>query len=320
MYVHEDHHIGDAWYFVDHDADVVHMFYLTQATSGGGSPFVGHAVSGNLVGWERLAPALRTGPPGSWDDLQLCTGSIIKRDGRYWLAYAATSTTDSSPDEPWRFQRAGIAVSDDLIDWEKLPENSMAQAGGPHYEQISTGQRKMVHWRDPFLFENGEAVYQFLCARRSEGEVATRGTVAVTRSTDMHTWEVLAPLEHDQISEEMEVPQVYQINGRWYLVFCTLGRFLSPDFAQGFAGDLPERTNFSMVGDSPLGPFHIHGTGQIVRHLPEAYFSAAQLVNFKGEWYLLATVHDDASERISDPLPVYADETGVHASASSKSK
>jgi len=311
MYVHEGHHMSDAWYFVDND--VVHMFYLSQPLGTSGPPVVGHAVSDDLVGWERLAPALRTGPPGSWDDLRLCTGSVIKRDGRYWLAYSATNTTDSSPAEMWRTQRVGLSVSDDLVTWEKLPGNPVTQAGPPRYEEMSTGQRKMVHWRDPFLFDDGDAVYQLIFARRADGDVATRGTVALARSIDMRTWEVLPPLEHDRVAEEMEVPQVYRIDGRWYLVFCTLGRFLSPDFAERFEGQLPERTNFSMVGDSPLGPFHIHGTGQIVRHGLDDYFYAAQLVNLRGKWYLLATVHDKEGERISDPVPVRADETGVHA-------
>ena len=67
-----------------------------------------------------------------------------------------------------------------------------------------------------------------------------------------------------------------------------------------------------LVGESPFGPFQIHGTGQIVRHPPEAYFYAAQLVRLRDQWYLLATAHDEASEHISDPVAVYAYSTGVH--------
>ena len=312
MYIHEGRHIGDAWFFVDDAADAVHMFYLSNPL-GPGPRFVGHAVSGDLVNWETLPPALYPGSPGSWDDLLLCTGSVIKCDGRYWMAYSGTSLSDSSPEEPWRVQRAGVAVSDDLCVWRKLPENPVSQPGPPHYEWMSTGERQMVHWRDPFLFDDGEAAYQFICARRTDGDPVTRGTVALTRSTDMREWEPLAPLEHDRIAQEMEVPQVYEIDGRWYLVFCTLGRFLSPDFARCFQGAVPERSNLAMVGSSPFGPFHIHGTGQIVCHALDAYFYAAQLVKLHGEWYLLATVNEDGSAWVSDPVRVHGDETGVHA-------
>ena len=312
MYIHAGHHMGDSWYFVDEDADVVHMFHLTWPPGRPDLPFVGHAVSRDLVRWETLPPALRQGPAGAWDDGMLLTGSTMKHDGRYWMAYGSTDTINSPKEEPWRLQRGGMAVSDDLVVWEKLAENPVTQACPPWYEGVSAGQRKMTHWRDPFFFDNGDAIYQLVCASRAEGDVAKRGTVALTRSTDMRNWEVLPPLEHDRIGEEMEVPQVYRIDGRWYLVFCTLGRVLAPEFAQRFQGQVPERTNISMVGDSAFGPFHIHGTGQIVCHPVDARFYAAQLVNFHGQWYLLATVHDDDSERISDPVPVYGDETGVH--------
>ncbi len=206
-----------------------------------------------------------------------------------------------------------MAVSDDVGFWHKLPESPLTEACPPHYERMSSGERQMVHWRDPFLFEEGGTIYQLVCARRNDGEGDTRGTAALSRSADMHKWEILAPVEHDRMAQEMEVPQVYQINGRWYLVFCTLGRFLSPDFASRFRGVVPERSNFSMVGSSPFGPFHIHGTGQIVCHAPEDYSYAAQLVNFHGQWYLLATVQDNVSEWISDPVPVCGDDTGIHS-------
>ena len=314
MYSHEGYHIGDAWYYVDRRGrtETVHMFYLTRPLDGGLQDLIGHAISQDLMRWETLEPALRPGPPRSWDDLKLCTGSVMARDGRYWLAYSATNTADSSTKEPYRVQRAGLAVSDDLFAWQRFPESELTHSGPPHYEGMSSGQRKMAHWRDPFLFVDGNAVYQFVCARRSDGEVATRGTVAVAKSSDMIRWEILPPVQHDRVADEIEVPQVYEMNGRWYLVFCTLGRFLAPTIIERFRGAVPERSNFSLVGGSPFGPFRLHGTGQIVCHPPEEYFYAAQLVCFRGSWYLLATIHDEGAERISDAIPVYGDETGVH--------
>ena len=312
MYTYEGHMMHDAWYFVDNRTDNVHMFHLAEPLDGGPS-FVGHAISHDLVTWERLPTALHVGPPGSWDDLRLCTGSVIERDGRYRMAYSATGLHDSSLEEQYRVQRVGMAVSDDLITWTKLPENPVTEAVAPLYERIGTGQRKMHHWRDPFLFDDGEVVYQLVCARRDEGHTGERGTVALARSADMRNWEVLSPLEHDRIADEMEVPQLYNIGGRWYLVFCTLGRFLTPEHAEGFGDRLPDRSNFSMVADSPFGPFRVHGTGQIVEHDHDAIFYAAQLVELKGRWYLLATEKDEQGERISDPVPVYADDTGIHA-------
>ena len=46
---------------------------------------------------------------------------------------------------------------------------------------------------------------------------------------------------------------------------------------------------------------------------PESWY-ASQLVSFEGDWFLLSTVTDDAGRTsISDPVPVTADETRIHA-------
>ena len=283
------------------------MFFLTKPVDREGAGWeIGHAVSGNLIDWDYLGLALTRGPEGAWDGESLATGSVIERDGKYWMAFTAFQ-------ENGRVQLTGMAVSDDLTTWRRLPENPVTQPEPPYYEQMSSGQRPSSHWRDPFLLDDGDAVYQLICASRNEGDVKTRGTVALARSTDMVEWKILPPLEHDWIAEEMEVPQVYQIEGRWYLVFCTQSPLLSPSFAERFEKGAPRRSNFAMVGSSPLGPYHIHGTGQIVHHPNDVYFYAAQLVNLRGKWYLMATTHGEACNVIADPVPVYADETGVHA-------
>ena len=317
MFSHDGHVIGDAWYFVDNSTDTVHMFYLAWPVEEDGShnSFVGHATSKDLFSWDRLEPVLHSGPLGSWDDLRICTGSTIEWEGRYWMAYSATSTKDSTRDTVWdqyRVQRSGMAVSDNLATWFKLSDNPTSESDPRYYEHISSGLRKMAHWRDPYLYDSSERVYQLICARRLEGDVSQRGTIGLATSTDMHEWEVLPPLDHDRVVDEMECPQIYQINGLWYLVFCTLGKFFSKDYASRFENEMPERSNFAMVSNSPLGPYKIYGTGQIVMHPPESYFYASQLVVLRGKWYLLATIHDEKPDRISDPIRVYADRTGIH--------
>ena len=216
-------------------------------------------------------------------------GKRILRDDRYWMAF-----TGHKIDEPLFVQRVGMAVSDDLTRWEKLPENPTSEADPAYYELVSTGERTLTHWRDPFLLDTGDEVVQYVCARRTEGDISSRGTVGLARSTDMRKWETLPPLEHNPIAEEMEVPQVYAIDGRYYLVFCTKERWLSPSYRSRFRGHPFRSTDYSMVGDSPLGPFRIHGTGEIMPTAPPSSWYASQLVHFEGEWFLLSTVSDGA--------------------------
>lgn len=304
MFRLEGHRIGDAWYFSE--GETIHAWFLAMPLERDRGWRIDHCVSGDLAHWEYRGTALEPGPPDAWDGKSLATGSVIRRGGRYWMAYTGHKHES-------RFvQRAGMAVSDDLETWRKLPENPTSVADPAYYEIESTGQRQLTHWRDPFLLDTGDHVLQYVCARRTDGDVATRGSIGIARSKDMVNWETLPPPEHDRMTEEMEVPQVYFIEGRWYLVFCTHDFWLATSYRNRFPGHTFRSTDYAMVGDSPLGPFRIHGTGEIMPEAPPGRFYASQLIEFRGQWYLLGTVGLDAESGISDPLPVVADETGLH--------
>ena len=314
MYRQEGYDIGDAWYYVE--GATVHLFCLLGS---GGRSDIGHLVSRDLRTWENAGFALRRGAAGSWDDLRLATGSVIRHQGTYWMAY----TGHHSGDDPM-VQRVGMACSTDLYRWTRLPQNPVSEACASHYELMATGKRVKVHWRDPFLLRADASlrtdadVLQLVTARRNDGPVTSRGTVAVARTQDMRHWEVLPPLQHDRIAEEMEVPQVYRIDGRYYLLFCTcsgherIPDLLDPAFKSRFPGHRFRCADYSMVGDSPLGPFRIHGTGEVFPAAPAPWCYASQLVNFQGEWFLLATLRDARGSMISDPYPIVADDTGIH--------
>ena len=306
MFRLEGHRIGDAWYFAD--GSTVHAWFLAMPLDRKTGWRIDHSVSDDLVHWEYQGTALEPGPPDAWDGKSLATGSVIRRDGRYWMAYTGHKNESAF------VQRTGMAVSDDLATWRKLPENPTSVADPAHYEIESTGQRQLTHWRDPFLLDTGDRVLQYVCARRTEGDVAERGSIGIAQSTDMIHWEILPPPEHDRMTEEMEVPQVYFIEGRWYLVFCTHDFWLAPSFRDRFPGHAFRSTDYAMVGDSPLGPFRIHGTGEIMPEAPPGRFYASQLVEHGGSWFLLGTEGLEAESGISDPLPAFADETGIHVS------
>ena len=300
MYRHDGFWIGDAWYFVENDG--VHMFYLTQSlrerAKRGLAMHVGHAVSEDLRHWSYVGVALSAQGTSGWESWRLATGSIVEWQGQYWMAY----TGHEPSEEPFR-QRCGIAVSDDLYRWDRIEENPVTEPDGELYETSPSGTRKhTVHWRDPFLLVQDDHVLMLICARRNEGDTVLRGTVATAWSTDMRHWEIGPPLAHNPAGEEMEVPQLYHIGGRWYLLFC-MHPCMFPS-----SSPLSRRpvSDYCMVGESPAGPFELYGTGMIAGTAERGLY-ASQLVQYKGEWYLLGTV--DSS--ISDPYLVRAGETGL---------
>ena len=172
MYRQEGYDIGDAWYYAE--GDTVHLFCLLGS---GGRSDIAHLVSRDLRNWENAGFALRRGAAGSWDDLRLATGSVIRHQGTYWMAY----TGHHSGDDPM-VQRVGMACSTDLYRWTKLPQNPVSEANAKYYELMATGKRPKVHWRDPFLLRADATARCFATRRR---RAATGDRAAQRRPGDL---------------------------------------------------------------------------------------------------------------------------------------
>lgn len=293
------HHLGDSWYCVDDRR--IHCFFLISPESVPRHTAwdIAHASSADLRTWVDHGIVLRRAPAKAWDGLCLATGTVLSHSGRFWMAYTGN----------WFGPRpaVGLAVSSDLHSWRKCPDNPTTAIDERHYTAAGRGRRPIPHWRDPFLYEVDGLVYQLTCATAATGE-GPAGTLGVARSRDMITWEVMPPLEVDAFAEELECPQVISAAGRHYLVFSTpAGLLLSGD------GPTAPGNMYSMVGNSPLGPFRVADREPL---LPEDMFDrpyAGRILTVDGRHYLLGTLWRDDGDRICDPIPVELTATGVRA-------
>ena len=246
--------IGDAWFAVCDG--VAHCFFCTSPAPDAGWHWdIGHAVSGDLVHWQYVGLALERGAGESWDSQTLSTGSVLAWKGRFWMAYSAVRRHENPITRT--VHRVGLAVSDDLYSWTKYEHNPVNERDPRLYERLGPVHKAYGQWRDPTLFDAGDRVYQYVCARSKSPDRNRRGTVGLATSRDMRTWQVEPPLQVDSIATEIEVPQVYRIDGRYYLLFCTSTNRLLPAFKRRFPGHPFRNADFSMVGESPLGPFHL---------------------------------------------------------------
>ncbi len=201
------------------DVDVVchdglyHLFHLTLPNH----DYIAHAVSKDGLKWRRVKNALFISDPEAWDDDMLWTMHVSPdpyRDGMWRMFY-----TGLCMQERGRIQRVGVARSRDLYHWEKDDSGryplSVSQA---HYEHSLEQGRGWVSFRDPFCFREDGKTYLLAAARVPKGPVIRRGCVALVEETAENRFDFHPPLFHPMHYDDLEVPNLVWIGGRYYLI------------------------------------------------------------------------------------------------------
>ncbi len=159
-------------------------------------------------------------------DIALGTGSVIKdKDGKYHAFY----TGHNDAFEPK--EAVMHAVSTDLINWEKIPEDTL-------YANDNYAQND---FRDPYVFYvESENRYSMLIATRKDNI----GVIARYTSEDLRSWEDAGVFfENDMGTDSnLECPTLLSYKGKWYL---------------SFSDQWPDRLVHYRIADSFGGPFEI---------------------------------------------------------------
>lgn len=295
MLRHNGNHIGDSWYFVKDG--VCHCFYLTcpETVERHMAWDIAHAVSRDLTHWEKQGIALRKGGEDSWDCRCLSTGSVIEFQGKYWMAY--TGQWNSS------LGKIGLAVSNDLFHWEKAAYNPILTPEGSIFSVRGRGLRKFSHWRDPKLLRRGDEVFGLICATSKTAPGDACGAVAVCRSKDMVQWDIAGELEIEPVCQELECPQIYKIEGRYFLIFSCFYDLFSEKMKRKYGGRL-RQTSYYMTADSFWGPYRFIPDFDILPSTCEDDCQNAQYANqlipWNGKWYITGTVWSDKGDYIAD--------------------
>ena len=146
-------------------------------------------------------------------------------------------------------QRIGLATSTDLMTWEKCPtkwevpdwqnphgkmeklldSRNISQVYDPnsafpiepvppHYESSIDEGRQWVSWRDPYFVEYENRKYLICSARIDSGPVIRRGCVGMLEEVEPNFFEVRPPIFHPGLYDDIEVPNLIQIDGEFYLI------------------------------------------------------------------------------------------------------
>jgi len=255
MYRPRDVAMGDFWFLEGPDA--LHMYYLEfEQPPHDDHPEVGmgHAISTDGIHWAEQERVIGRGEPGSWDDAAIYTGSAIERDGRYLMLYTGLTRAD-------RCQRIGLLTSGDLHHWERFEGNPVLEPDPRWYETLAdVDPDTWVAWRDPYLMwrEDEQSCYAWITAtRRGDLPREERGCVGLARSRDMVRWDALPPAAEPGLYRDMEVPQVLEVGGHWYLLFSTrLWRYTERARARKPSRWCREGTHY-MVSHHPLGAWEV---------------------------------------------------------------
>jgi len=224
----------DTW-CIEHQ-EKIHLFHLQTLAHETKRPredanWLGHAVSADGIHWEEQPQAFGPNTPGTRDDLQPWTGCVYENAGKFYLYYTMRSSIDGS-----QGQHMGLATSTDLMHWERyagnpvispdpkwyishdesLPPTTLDPAK-PEQKVGVVDCRDLVIVRDPA----GKGFWGFYAARIWAEESAEQSVIACVHSDDLLHWTHRPPIFAPRKYNCIEVPDVYQINGRWYLTCLT---------------------------------------------------------------------------------------------------
>lgn len=254
MYFHPRNRYHWDFWMIQRD-DLVHSFYLSRPRPAAEDDpdaldWLGHATSPDLFTWQEQAPAIPPGPAGAHDDMKLWTGHIIEHEGTYHLYYTGRARAEQG-----RVQRTMLATSTDLVTWTKHPEPVMAPDPRWYLSEVNPDREGNVGWRDPVIVKD-EATgwfHGYLATYTREGDYARRGCLAHVRSRDLVSWETLPPVFAPDKYATIEVPDVFFMDGRWYLTLLTGSAYGNE--RGSLADPHVEMGTFYAVSDTLEGPF-----------------------------------------------------------------
>jgi Glycosyl hydrolases family 32 N-terminal domain len=264
---------------------------------------IGHAVSRDLVTWERVADALVRSDPPAFDDLATWTGSVIRHpDGTWYMFYTGATLTPGG-----NVQTIGYATSPDLLTWEKNPTNPVLAADSRWYEKLSDSQWHDEAFRDPWVVADpdGEGWHMLITARANQGPPDDRGVIGHAWSPDLITWDLRPPVSAPGYGfAQLEVTHIAEVDGRLLLMFSCLGKDLSREKRASTSGGI-----WVATAESLLGPYDL-GNAQLITK-SDMYVGRLIKRRETGQTVFLAFHHDgeggDFIGEIIDPRPVVWD-------------
>lgn len=189
--------------------NVYHLFHLIIPNH----DYIAHAVSKDGLTWRRVKNALFVGDPGDWDDDMLWTMQVYEDRGRFEMYYTGLQRKDRG-----LVSKIGLAISDDLFNWEKVMDEAFPFGPrAPYYETYENNPRFWISFRDPFRYDYEGKTFFLICTRAATGSVSRRGCVGLV---ELLNKELIfhPPMHYPMVYDDVECPCVFELDGRHYLL------------------------------------------------------------------------------------------------------
>ncbi len=307
-----DKWLWDFWFV--RERENYHVFYLQAPNSlehesqRHFNVSIGHAVSPDLRNWKVLPDALQPSDANSQalDNYTTWTGSIIEHEGLWHMLY-----TGSSHAENGLVQRIFLATSKDLLNWEKHGQ-PVIEADPRWYEKLDLDVWFDEAWRDPWVFKDETGLFHALItARAKDGPADARGVIAQASSKDLINWEVMPPVTETGEFGYLEVPQIIELNGLYYLLFSVTKDIFSDNRKK--RSELETGTHY-LLADNPLGPYKLSRDKFMAGDEHGSLYSGKLIKNPQGDWMFMAfknfTPTGEFIGELSDPYLVLLDQEG----------
>lgn len=183
-----------------------HMFYQhNPCKNRWGSIHWGHAKSKDLVYWEHLPIAIA--PSREKGEKYCFSGCCVIDDSCPTILYTKIGKLRDiiHGAEQW------MVTSDrDMIKWEKFSEN-------PIMDDSLHGDLKLWHWRDPYVWKEGELWY---CILGGHFRWKRRGCIFLYKSLNLKDWEYLGVLYQGKKEQgwNFECPNFFQLGKKHLLI------------------------------------------------------------------------------------------------------
>lgn len=184
----------------------------------------GHAISDDLVNWEHLGVALH--PTKDYDKNGVFSGSAINIDGKMNLYYTAMVYDAERPENIHLsvggdgYQSQAMIVSENGFDFDNFNDKKLVV---PAIKDTSIADPHDC--RDPKVFKIGDTYYMVL----GTTHLKEKGVLLLMKSYDGVEWSYLNRLESEKLGIILECPDLFEVDGQWFLVCSPIGNMAGKD-------------------------------------------------------------------------------------------